>query len=71
MQQNALYALVFVGLDGLPLALIFTSVSLFGWLLSYFVVVLWLQPMGLIPGLLGFAIGCGLILVASLVQAEA
>lgn len=54
------------GLDGLPLALIFTAVSLIGWVLSYLAEVLILRPLGW-GAMLHLATGAGLIVVAILI----
>ncbi len=54
------------GLDGLPLALIFTAVSLIGWVLSYLAEVLILRPLGW-GAMLHLAVGAGLIVVAILI----
>ena len=54
------------GLDGLPLALIFTAVSLVGWVLSYLAEVLVLRPLGW-GAMMHWVVGAGLILMAILI----
>lgn len=58
-------ALLKFGLDGLPIALIVTGISLFAWVMSYFAEFLLLRQLD--PGLLRTALGVVLMLVLVLI----